>query len=68
VARERVGRRGWSKLARPRSKESFKTYLIYLNFNGFHILSRLWKFEQGDFGGILMWGFFLNSSRLLKDF
>jgi hypothetical protein len=28
----------------------------------------IWKFVQGDLGGILAWGFFLNSSRLLKDF
>jgi hypothetical protein len=35
---------------------------------GFLNLPRLWKFAQGDLGGILMWGFFLNSSRLLKDF
>jgi hypothetical protein len=27
---------------------------------------RLWKFKQRDLGGILMWGFFLNSSRILK--
>jgi hypothetical protein len=26
------------------------------------------KFLGGDLGGILRWGFFLNSSRLLKDF
>jgi hypothetical protein len=31
-------------------------------------LQRLWKFVQGDLGGILIWGFFLNSSRILKDF
>jgi hypothetical protein len=31
-------------------------------------LPRLWKFVEGDLGGILTWGFFLNSSRLLKDF
>jgi hypothetical protein len=31
-------------------------------------IPRLWKFVQGDLGGILTWGFFLNSSRLLKDF
>jgi hypothetical protein len=31
-------------------------------------LQRLWKFVQGDLGGILMWGFSLNSFRLLKDF
>jgi hypothetical protein len=28
----------------------------------------LWKFVKGDLGGILRWGFFLNSSRLLQDF
>jgi hypothetical protein len=27
-------------------------------------LTRLWKFAQGYLGGILRWGFFLNSSRL----
>jgi hypothetical protein len=26
------------------------------------------QFAQGDLGGILTWGFFLNSSRLLKYF
>jgi hypothetical protein len=31
-------------------------------------LPRLWKFVEGDLGGILTCGFFLNSSRLLKDF
>jgi hypothetical protein len=31
-------------------------------------LSRLWKIAEGDLEGILMWGFFLNSSMLLKDF
>jgi hypothetical protein len=35
---------------------------------GFFNLPRLWKFAEGDLGGILTWGFFLNSSRLLKDF
>jgi hypothetical protein len=34
----------------------------------FEILPRLWKFAQRDFGGILIWRFFLNSSRILKDF
>jgi hypothetical protein len=34
----------------------------------FSNIQRLWKFAQGDLGGILTWGFFLNSSRLLKDF
>jgi hypothetical protein len=36
--------------------------------NGFLNLPRLWKFVEGDLGGILTWGFFLNSSTLLKDF
>jgi hypothetical protein len=35
---------------------------------GFLNLPRLWRFVEGDLGGILTWGFFLNSSRLLKDF
>jgi hypothetical protein len=35
---------------------------------GFLNLQRIWKFVQGDLGEILIWGFFLNSSRLLKDF
>jgi hypothetical protein len=35
---------------------------------GFLNLPRLWNFVEGDLGGILTWGFFLNSSRLLKDF
>jgi hypothetical protein len=32
------------------------------------ILQRLWKFVHGYLGGILMWGFFLNSSRFFNDF
>jgi hypothetical protein len=40
----------------------------FLNSNGFLNLAILWEFLQGDLGGILMWGFFLNSSRILKDF
>jgi hypothetical protein len=35
---------------------------------GFLNLSRLWKFVEVDLGGILIWGFFLNSSRLLNYF
>jgi hypothetical protein len=35
---------------------------------GFLNVPWLCKFIQGDLGGILMWGFLLNSSRLLKDF
>jgi hypothetical protein len=40
----------------------FKIKINFLN------LPRLWKFAQGDLGGIFTQGFFLNSSRLLKDF
>jgi hypothetical protein len=32
------------------------------------IFGKLLKFAQGDSEGILTWGFFLKSSRLLKDF
>jgi hypothetical protein len=35
---------------------------------GFLNLPRLWKIAQGKLGGILICGFFLNSSKLLKDF
>jgi hypothetical protein len=40
----------------------------FLNKNLFLIIARLWNFVGGDLGGILRWRFFLNSSRLLKDF
>jgi hypothetical protein len=40
----------------------------FLNLNRFHNLARLWEFLQGDLEGIWTQGFFLNSSRLLKDF
>jgi hypothetical protein len=36
--------------------------------NWFFNIPWLWKFVQEDIGGILMWGFFLNSSWLFKDF
>jgi hypothetical protein len=36
--------------------------------NEFSISNGFWKFAQGDFGGILMWDIFLNSSMILKDF
>jgi hypothetical protein len=40
----------------------------FSNFKHFLNLARLGKILQGDLGGILSWGFFLNFSRLLKDF
>jgi hypothetical protein len=36
--------------------------------NGFWNWAGIWEFAQGDLGGILMQSFFLNSSRILKDF
>jgi hypothetical protein len=59
-ARGRVGRKvGRAEI---RKKEISELKIGFLN------LARLWKFVEGDLGGILTWGFFLNSSRLLKDF
>jgi hypothetical protein len=39
-----------------------KIKIRFLNLPG------LWKFTQGDLGVILTQGFFLNSSRILKNF
>jgi hypothetical protein len=50
------------QIGRKRRKNSFPNKIWFLN------IPRLWKFAQGDLGGILTWGFFLNSSRLLKYF
>jgi hypothetical protein len=36
--------------------------ISFRNFFGFLNISRLYKFVQGDLGGILMWRFFVNSS------
>jgi hypothetical protein len=47
--------RNWRKIP-------FRINIWFLN------LPRLWKFVQGDLGGILTQGFFLNSYRILKDF
>jgi hypothetical protein len=52
-----------ARSARPKMKKKIFELEI-----GFCNLPRLWKFTQGDLGGILTWGFFLNSSKLLKDF
>jgi hypothetical protein len=54
---------GWAKI-----QGEFYNRFVFFNFKGFLILASLWKFLQGDLGGILIWGFFLNSSRLFKDF
>jgi hypothetical protein len=47
----------------PKSEENYFRIKI-----GFLNIQRLWKFVGGDLGGILIWGFFVNSSGLLKDF
>jgi hypothetical protein len=47
----------------PESEEKW-----FLNKIWFLNIPRVWKFAQGGLGGILTWGFFLNSSGLLKDF
>jgi hypothetical protein len=41
---------------------------MIFNFQWILEFGKTLKFAQGDFGGILIWGFFLNSSRILKDF
>jgi hypothetical protein len=41
---------------------------FFSNKNWILNLPRLGKFVEGDLGGILTCRFFLNSSRLLKDF
>jgi hypothetical protein len=49
--------------ARPKAEENY----FRIKF-GFFNIQRVWKFAEGDLGGILTWGFFLNSPRLLKGF
>jgi hypothetical protein len=55
---------GWplGRLGRKLKKISFLIKIEFLN------IPRLWKFAQGDLGGIWTQGFFLNSSRCLKYF
>jgi hypothetical protein len=67
--RRRVGRNkeaGGARWAKrpigPEAKNPFEIKIGLLN------LPRLCKFVQGDLGGILTQGSFLNSSRILKDF
>jgi hypothetical protein len=52
-----------ARSAEPKAKKRISELKI-----GFLNLPRLWKFAQGDLGGILTLVFFLNSSRLLMDF
>jgi hypothetical protein len=57
-----VGRLATGLIGPETEKNSFRIKIGFLN------LPRLWKFAQGDLGGILTQGLFLNSSRILKDF
>jgi hypothetical protein len=43
---------GWADWAKIGRKILFGIKIIFLN------IPRLWKFVQGDLGGILIWGFF----------
>jgi hypothetical protein len=62
--RQPVGQRGLARagLGRNLRKIPFRIKIGFLN------IPRLWKFAQGDLGGILTWGFSLKSSRLSKYF
>jgi hypothetical protein len=53
------------RLGRNLGRENEKDFRIKIGFSN---LARLWKIVEGDLGEILTWGYFLNSSRLLKDF
>jgi hypothetical protein len=54
---------GWmGRLGRNLKRILFRIKIGLLN------IAMLWKFVQGDLGGILIWGFFLKSSRLSKYF
>jgi hypothetical protein len=50
----------WADWAESEGKILFRIKIWFLN------ILRLWKFVGWDLAGILMWRFFLNSSRLLK--
>jgi hypothetical protein len=52
-------KKDWAETDR---ENSFSNKIWFLN------IPRVWKFAQGDLGGMLTWGFFLNSSRLFKDY
>jgi hypothetical protein len=55
------------KASRAKSEKWIGRWIFRLKI-GFFNLPRIWKFAQGDLGGIWTQGFFLNSSRLLKYF
>jgi hypothetical protein len=58
----------WASKASRAESEKWIGRRIFRIKIGFLNLPRLWKFAQGDLGGIWTQGFFLNPSRLLKYF
>jgi hypothetical protein len=58
----RVGQLATGPIGPEAEKNPFRIKIRFLNLHG------LWKFALGDLGGILTQGFFLNSSRILKEF
>jgi hypothetical protein len=57
-----VGRLVAGPIDRKLKKNPFRIKIRFLNLHG------RWKFAQGDLGKILTQEFFLNSSKILKDF
>jgi hypothetical protein len=56
---------GWAKNQKWAKVQEIMSFRILF---GIWIFGKLWKFVLGDLEEILTWGFFLKSSRLLKDF
>jgi hypothetical protein len=56
---------GWAKNRKWAKVKEIKSFRILF---GIWIFGKFLKFVQGDLERILTWGFFLKSSRLLKDF
>jgi hypothetical protein len=63
--RGRLGQQPSGPQGRPGRKQGKRISELKI---GFLNLPMLWKFVQGDLGGILTHRFFLNSSRILEDF
>jgi hypothetical protein len=73
--RGRGGMAGWGKknggglqLGQKPKLGPIQVINLFDLFLKFEFFWQLWKFVHGDLEGILAWEFFLNSSRLLKDF
>jgi hypothetical protein len=60
-----AARPSWAGFGRMGRKQRNILFWIFIRIWN---LARLWKFVQGDFGGIWTCGFSLKYSRLLKDF